>query len=200
MNTTKNRWSIRIALTVLFLLLATGCASVSVDMEKDVVGTAELDPPSIIYVELFDTSTGEWKGAVAGEAARSRIAAELAENLESRLTEVVPARIRYDKSETPTDGWLVTGEFVRVNPGGKWTRMMIGLGAGGSKLETRVRVYDLSSSSTEPIMVFTTTGGSNLEGGSATFNDATDDDIDRTAREIRDTMREKYQELNGLLQ
>ncbi|MEZ5278092.1 MAG: DUF4410 domain-containing protein [Opitutaceae bacterium] len=187
----------RIAVGILGLLLLPGCASVSVDTEKDLVGTARLAPPSIIYVKRFDTTNGNWEGPVAGESARARIAAELAENIESRLTEVVPARILYEESDQPTDGWLVTGEFLRVNPGGKWTRMMIGLGAGGSKFETKVRVFDLTRSATDPIMVFNTTGGSNLEGGSATFNDATDDDIDRTAREIRDLMQEKYRVLSG---
>lgn len=187
----------RIAAGILALLLLPGCASVSVDTETDLVGMAQLAPPSIIYVKRFDTTKGEWEGPVAGESARSRIAMELAENIESRLTEVVPARILNEESAQPTDGWLVTGEFLRVNPGGKWTRMVIGLGAGGSKFETKVRVFDLTRSATDPIMVFNTTGGSNLEGGSATFNDATDDDIDRTAREIRDLMQEKYRVVSG---
>jgi hypothetical protein len=188
---------IKICIAAVGVMLLSACASVSIEPEQEIKDAALLDPPSIVYIYLFDTTTGTWEGAVAGETARERIAKSLGENLESRIGEVVPAKLIDASPPIPADGWLVTGKFVRVNPGGKWTRMWIGLGAGGSKFETEVTVYDLTRSATEPIMIFDTTGGSNTEGGTATFNDATIDDVDRTAREIRDYMEKQYEKLSG---
>jgi Domain of unknown function (DUF4410) len=52
--------------------------------------------------------------------------------------------------------WLVTGEFVRVTQGSRALRGLVGLGAGGTKLETAVRVYDLSHLSKGPVLQFET--------------------------------------------
>lgn len=186
--------------TFLFIfgaMLLAACSSVSVKPDVEIGDDGLLKAPSIVYIRLFDTTTGKWEGAVAGDTARERIAKSLGENLESRISELVKAKLIDAETPTPSDGWLVTGKFVRVNPGGKWTRLWVGLGAGGSKLETEVTVFDLTESTTEPIMIFKTTGGSNIEGGSVTFNDATIDDIDRTAREIRDYMQVQYRKLSG---
>jgi hypothetical protein len=64
----------------------------------------------------------------------------------------------------PKTGWLVSGEFLRVNTGSRILRAGVGLGAGGTKMETRVHVYDLSSSA-QPFLTFETTGGSNAMPG-----------------------------------
>lgn len=167
------------------LLLLAGCASVSV-VPTQPASTA-LSKPSHIYVKPFDTTTGKWEKATSGETARKQINDTLTAQLESRLGEIVPTTVV--GAETPTEGWLVTGNYIRVNPGDKWARMMIGLGAGGSKLELEVRVYDLARSATTPATVFKTTGGSNQQGGMSTFNNATEDDVDRSVREIRDYLR-----------
>lgn len=186
----------RILFAILCVVLVAACASVSVEPKKSISSTASIAPPSIIYVHLFDTTTGLWEGPVAGDTARERIARSLGENLESRIGEIVPtAKLVQAETPTPSDGWLVTGKIIRVNPGGKWTRLMIGLGAGGSKFETEVSVFDLTHSAVEPILVFSTTGGSNTEGGTSQFNDATGEDIDRTAREVRDYLKEQIGKL-----
>src|SRR4029079_17604582 len=76
-------------------------------------------------------------------------------------------------------------------------RSGVGLGAGGTKMETRVRVYDLASSA-QPFLTFETTGGSNAMPGlltstgpvSAAFSMTTQammgvtDDAARTSRMI----------------
>lgn len=43
--------------------------------------------------------------------------------------------------------------------------MAVGFGAGRTRLETSVRVFNLSASTTEPWLAFETTGGSNMEPG-----------------------------------
>ena len=60
-------------------------------------------------------------------------------------------------------GWLVTGQFIRINQGSRALRIVVGLGAGGTKMETRVRV--VSTSTGRPICSFRTTGGSNADSG-----------------------------------
>jgi len=59
----------------------------------------------------------------------------------------------------------VRGEFVKVQQGSRLLRSAVGFGAGGTKLETRVEVYDLAQNSTTPFLTFSTTGGSGAEPG-----------------------------------
>jgi Domain of unknown function (DUF4410) len=62
--------------------------------------------------------------------------------------------------------WLITGQFTRVNQGSRPLRLALGLGAGGTKMETTAQVYDLSTRSRQqPLFTFSTTGGSNAEPG-----------------------------------
>jgi hypothetical protein len=79
-------------------------------------------------------------------------------------------------------------------------RSAIGFGAGGTKVETRVEVYDLSQNSGTPFLTFSTTGGSGSEpgailglsadplqiaiGGVTGAAHGLSDDTRRTAREI----------------
>ncbi len=61
--------------------------------------------------------------------------------------------------------WLVTGRFLRINQGSRALRILLGLGAGGTKLETEVSIFDLSTRPARLIAKFETTGGSNAEPG-----------------------------------
>jgi Domain of unknown function (DUF4410) len=62
--------------------------------------------------------------------------------------------------------WLITGQFTRVNQGSRALRIALGLGAGGTKMETTAQVYDLSKGNVQqPLFTFSTTGGSNAEPG-----------------------------------
>jgi hypothetical protein len=63
------------------------------------------------------------------------------------------------------NAWLVTGQFTTVNQGSRFLRGAIGFGAGGTKLETRVQVYDLAQNTGVPFLTFSTTGGSGAEPG-----------------------------------
>src|ERR1700722_4400903 len=65
--------------------------------------------------------------------------------------------------------WLLTGQFIRVNQGSRALRIALGLGAGGTKMETNAQVYDLSTRNPrQPLFAFSTTGGSNAEPGIVT--------------------------------
>jgi hypothetical protein len=178
----------------------SGCASVKALPETKQDGPALLRWPSEIYLRPFDISSGKWEGNTRKEPKRREIRDWLMAELEQRLGEIAPTRVLAPASpardtagdDLPKSGWLVTGRFIRVNPGSKFQRMFIGLGAGGSRLETKISVYDLAVSPTEPLITFLTSGGSNLAAGPQTiFNNESEGDIERTAREARDFLRER---------
>src|SRR5260370_37746897 len=77
----------------------------------------------------------------------------------------MPAARKDSSRPRRADAWLITGEFVRVNGGSRELRGLFGLGLGGTKMETVVRVYDLSQLSQQPVLQFETSGGSNAEPG-----------------------------------
>jgi hypothetical protein len=63
------------------------------------------------------------------------------------------------------NAWIVRGQFTTVYQGSRLLRSAIGFGAGGTKVETKVQVYDLSQPEGAPFLTFSTTGGSNSEPG-----------------------------------
>jgi hypothetical protein len=54
-----------------------------------------------------------------------------------------------------------------VKQGSRVLRSAVGLGAGGTKMEVHVEVYDLSQGIGKPFLTFNTSGGSNAEPGAA---------------------------------
>lgn len=175
----------RLLLALLASTWCVACASVKtvpVGGERDAV---KVRRPAEIWIRPFATDNGMWQKAAAPMDKRIEIRDWLSGSLLRDLATIAPARLLAD--EMPTSGWLVTGRFLRVQPGSRLGRMFLGgIGAGASKLETAVDVYDLAVSATQPILSFTTTGGSNLATGLSGAMNATDDDVSRTAREIHD--------------
>lgn len=188
---------------VLTLLLAfmTGCASVSV-VEKTVrTSKAALNKPAQIYVQAFDFSKGTWNVDRTGQEL-DEFKKTAAQELQRMMIERFPEITQTDTAPAslPNSGLLITGEFTRVNQGSRALRMGIGFGAGGTKVETIVRLYDLSISKTEPVMQFATTGGSNAEPGwlaggvvcAGTNATGLQEDWERTSREIRNLILTKF--------
>jgi len=178
---------------IVITLLMVGCASVSVD-DRSVQVTGKIAKPKAIYVQTFDTSNGEWNVDRTGQELvefKKNAGLELQRMMVERFPEIAPT---YPiPAKLPSSGLLVTGEFTRVNQGSRALRMGIGFGAGGTKVETTVRIYDLSISQTDPIATFKTTGGSNAQPGwlaggwiaGGINGTGLQDDWERTSREIR---------------
>jgi hypothetical protein len=61
---------------------------------------------------------------------------------------------------------VIDGRFTRINEGSRILRMGIGLGIGGTKMETQVQVRQ--GGAAQPLLRFATTGGSNANPGAAT--------------------------------
>ena len=156
-------------LPCLALALLSSCASVSVKGENRAANQPQ-QKPAKVYVADFDTQHGVYN--IAGtpgkdpEAFKKKTADTLTNYLLPAINKhVAPAEHAAGIQHLPKAGWLVTGEFVRVNTGSRVLRAGVGLGAGGTKMETRVRVFDLAGRGTEPFMTFETTGGSNAMPG-----------------------------------
>jgi hypothetical protein len=191
---------------VLLVFGLTSCASISVQPGHEY---ATRQMPKKIYVTAFSTRNAEFN--VDREGAELRDFKKNLQNilqvaqvadLSNRLVTAQPApRHPWDHVE---NAWVITGEFIKVNQGSRLLRTAIGFGAGGTKMETRVFIYDLSSTDRQPFLVFSTTGGSNAEPGAVTsfatdpldivvqaalsgisgFSHGLTEDTKRTAREV----------------
>ena len=155
-------------LGLLFALVS--CASVSVQK-----GAEQATPhmPQKVYVAVFETTRGNFKvdrdGAELVEFKRNLQAmmqAGLVADLSHRLIPAVPTSTV--QGFQPGNAWLIRGEFTKVNQGSRLLRGAIGFGAGGTKVETNVYVYDLNQSADTPFLTFSTTGGSGAEPGAIT--------------------------------
>jgi len=157
------------ALLALAVILA-GCASISVQPHSE---TSHAQKPTRIYVAEFSTRHGEFN--VDREKVELR---DFKTNLKSMLQMAMVTDLSkrlIPAENAPSTGnllghhaWLIRGEFIRVNQGSRLLRGAIGFGAGATKLETKVSVYDLDVSDEKPFLTFSTTGGSNAEPGAIT--------------------------------
>lgn len=157
-------------LLVTALVLAS-CASISVRPNTE---SSSSGMPRRIYIAGFDATHGEFRV----DREKTELA-EFQQNLQFMLQTAmvvdiskrlgVPTQESFPEQEFHSENaWLVRGEFTRVNQGSRLLRSTIGFGAGGTKLETNVYVYDLNHSQTQPFLTFSTSGGSNAEPGAIT--------------------------------
>jgi len=152
------------------VLILAGCASVSVQPGSEVATKAM---PQKVYVEGFATSQGDFKvDRTDTDLAlfKSNLDVMMRVAITTDLTDrLIPAVAADNSHPWPRENaWLIRGEFTRVNQGSRLLRGVVGFGAGGTKLETRVEVYDLSGDTSRPFLTFATTGGSNAEPGAVT--------------------------------
>jgi hypothetical protein len=187
------------------VLVMTGCASISVQPGTAV---ATQQKPDRVYVEAFSTDKGEFnvdrEGAELAEFKtdlQAMMTKGITTDLTKRLIPAFPAnKTTFARREK---AWLICGQFVLVNQGSRLLRGTVGFGAGGTKLETRVQVYDLATGDKNSFLTFSTTGGSNAEpgmlpslatdplslvidaaGGAGNIAHGVTEDTTRTAREI----------------
>jgi Domain of unknown function (DUF4410) len=144
----------------------TSCASISVDDARESV---RQNKPSLVYVTDFSTAHADWEVDRKGAdltGFKSNLQLMLSTGLAKEITDRLVPAIAENKpaNQREKNAWLVRGEFVTVKQGSRLLRSAIGFGAGGTKLETRVQVYD-SQNPGAPFLTFSTTGGSNSEPG-----------------------------------
>ena len=161
---------LRLCAGLILILGLTSCASISV--KKDSESTA-VTMPHKIYVSTFNMKSGVFNVDRDGpelKEFKTKLQQEMQQDLISDLNLHLLPTVAGTKGHEfdPESGWLIRGEFIKVNQGSRFLRTAIGLGAGGTKMETKIYVYDLSSDTGFPILTFSTTGGSGAEPGAAT--------------------------------
>jgi hypothetical protein len=157
-----------LALGLAFSLVS--CASISVDKGTE-YATARM--PQKVYVTLYDVSQGEFKVDREGaelatfkQHLQVMLQNGMVTDLNRRLVAAAPASGR--QVFPMENAWLIRGEFTKVNQGSRLLRGTIGFGAGGTKMETKIYVYDLNQGVATPFLTFATTGGSGAEPGAIT--------------------------------
>lgn len=160
--------SLRAIATAFALAWLSACASVSVDK---VTHVDDVPPaPQKIYVQDFEAPAEVLRvdrGGKSLEAFRNSLRKQLAEAIARRVNKrLCAAEVLPENAAPPrSQAWLVSGRFLTVNQGSRALRTILGLGAGGTKLETVATVSDLSTPSPRPFLKFVTTGGSNSQPG-----------------------------------
>lgn len=133
-------------------------------------GTPPKKLPAKIYVQEFvapldnfrvDRNEKDLLAFIKGE--RHALASDLVEQLSKHIApaEILPE----DKSLPKGNYWLIRGVFDRVNQGSRLLRMGVGFGAGGTKLETRITMDDLSRATPSTFLSLLSTGGSGMAPG-----------------------------------
>ena len=154
-------------------LFLTSCASVSVHSPVSDSHQPPAALPSKIYVRDFTAVAQSFRVNRSDKDLRSMqtiFAAGLTSSLVERFRKhIAPAEALASSSVPPQDSaWLVTGRFDLVNQGSRALRTLLGWGLGGTKLETTVEVFDLSTPPPQRFLSFRTTGGSNAQPGMLT--------------------------------
>jgi hypothetical protein len=126
--------------------------------------------PEKIYVREFVAPLENFRVGRNNHDLKAFVAYErrsLASGIRDQLSKyIAPAEILPEGAAIPKGNyWLVRGVYERVNQGSRALRIIVGFGAGGTKLETRVQVLDLSRSEPAPFLTMFTTGGSGLAPG-----------------------------------
>jgi len=169
---------------LLCLMFAAGCSSTSVDPES-VILKRNIRVAEAIYVRPFNTATGEWTGLGGGDPQgfKRQQDASLTRQLIDALQTLAPTQS--EPAALPESGVLVTGEFIKVDPGQGYAT-------------TRVFIYDLTRSRQDPTAWFDVEASGSMESvwrqtAAATF-DFLDAKFDRTRgadRQVRERRERK---------
>ncbi len=141
-------------LTSLAIVLALGCAKAKVDAIQNAPFRFMMKPPVVLVYDFAVTpeealtdSFGAYSER-AGEAESKEIqiahatAVSLSEQLVAKLQKRgIAAERALDNRAPPLHAFVVRGQFLEVDEGSRLKRMVIGFGAGSSKLVARVQVY-----------------------------------------------------------
>jgi hypothetical protein len=150
------------------LLVGAGCASVSV--QPRVSRAVSPSAPQRIVVADFSYTEDSDRVRVDREgrdlrAFKRSLTAKMNGYLVKELSRFgLPVQQEINGRVPPgPPGWLVAGEFTRINQGSRALRVIVGAGVGGTKMQTRVKVERIGSRTL--VCAFRTTGGSNADSG-----------------------------------
>jgi hypothetical protein len=169
------------------LVIAAGACNLASVKPQATTASVSAVPPSMIVVYDFATTSAAvtlnqgilqraYRSATMSDqeeqASESKTAVETAEDLSDDLVQRLgtlgfTAR-KIARGTPPPDGALaVDGEFVTIDEGNRARRLIIGFGAGASKLDTQVSIYEVAGGRPNQLMIFTTHAESNKMPGAA---------------------------------
>lgn len=168
---------LRLSSTAFCVFLLASCASVSV---KDVARLSPTSPsrlPEKVFIAPFSFSDREVRvdrSGAALEEFKFNLRELMTRHLLRRLPKYAgPVEVAAVNAPLPHGNyWLIRGNFDRISQGSRLLRSVVGLGAGATRMDTTVIVYDMSGLAPSPFLRISTTGGSNISpgiGGIITF-------------------------------
>jgi len=166
-------------LYVLMAIAAFGCAGAQVTQQSSAAPAPTAGPPTQIFVYPFAADASDVtlnQGIfqkvyrnVSGENesdAQLQIAHQTAQNIciqvAANLTQkgITATCIQRGVPPTGSNVLILDGQFTDISEGNRLRRMVIGLGAGASKLDAVVQVLQKTDESTVELMDFTTSADS----------------------------------------
>ncbi|MCU0587660.1 MAG: DUF4410 domain-containing protein [Syntrophobacteraceae bacterium] len=130
----------------LVLSSAMGCASATSQRTGRLVEKGALPRPAVLLI--YDFSVAPDGARPSEEIQRGQaIAQSLSEEVVTKLEAVgIAARRATDSTSVPLHALVVKGQFVTINEGSRAKRMLIGFGAGSTRLEVEVQAYQMTRS------------------------------------------------------
>ncbi len=156
-----------------FLLLCAAlcsCASVSVKRSELLTRRAPARIPGRILIKpptFYDPGLRVDRSGLNLQTFKYELQEKFTRNLVQRLSrDIAPAHAVASTAPLPQGNyWVIATRFDGVNQGSRLLRSVVGFGAGGTKLNVSVVVYDLSKRKPRPFFLIETTGGSNAMPG-----------------------------------
>lgn len=168
----QNLWKSPAWLLLPFFLVS--CASISVKDEQLLSEAEPRQKPDRIFVTDFTFEGTDLNVDRDGQELigfKKNLQKMMSASLVERLSKhIAPATaVEFVRPNASMGNyWVVAGNFTRVNQGSRALRTAIGFGAGGTKMEADIRVYNRNANTLPPFLNFQTTGGSNAEPGAVT--------------------------------
>jgi hypothetical protein len=169
---------------LMVLTALTGCPKTTVQPLEQTSAT-NLPPPSVILVYNFGVNLNEVtqnKGLfqkvinAADSTTQTEAVTEIAHEAASRLsadlaTQIanlgLPAQPANQDTAVPSNALLIMGRFIDINEGNRAQRLVIGFGAGQSRIDTQVEVIAPSTGTYTPVLEFETHANSGDMPGAA---------------------------------
>lgn len=161
-----------------------GCAQSTVQPEQETYMT-NLPPPSVVLVHKFGvnlnevtTTQGLYGKAVDAveQESTSQAAAQLGQEVSNSLADELvkqiialglPAQRARQDTYVPHNALVITGYFTDIDAGNKARQLVIGLGAGESKIDSQVQVLSAASGGYRTLLEFKTHADSGEMPGAA---------------------------------
>ena len=169
---------------LLSLATLAGCAQTTVQPVQETFST-NLPPPAVVLVYQFSANLNEvtanqglfQKAIDAAESTSQdaqsadiahQVADRLADEMVQRINSLgLPAQRATPETIVPANALVITGHFVDIDEGNRLRRLVIGFGAGASKVDTQVQVMTPASSGYRTLLEFNTHADSGEMPGAA---------------------------------